>query len=102
MSARPQLVIVEYNGEMPFHESKVVPYDPNFGWDGTQWMGASFSALVKVGAAKGYIPVYANGVNVFFLQKKLVANAADFDPEKIYRFLPYHPADPYNRPFTQI
>lgn len=103
LSARPSVLIVEYNGSIPFGVSKTVPFRMDFGWDGTQWMGASFSALVKVGAAKGYVPVYANGVNLFFVREELVANAGDFRPETIFRPAPFdHRADPQERPFTVI
>jgi hypothetical protein len=102
LQARPQVVVIEYNGGIPYGESKAVPFDTGFQWDGSDFMGASFSAVVKIGAAKGYVPVYANGVNLIFVAKELVANAAAFKPEALYRYASYHHTDPYKRRYTAI
>ena len=102
LQARPQVVVIEYNGGIPYGDSKAVPFDVSFQWDGSDFMGASFSAVVKIGAAKGYVPVYANGVNLIFVAKELVANAGAFQPEALYRHASYHHADPYKRAWAAI
>jgi hypothetical protein len=51
---RPRIVIIEYNASIPPEESKVVKYDPNEFWDGTNYFGASLLALKKLGDKKGY------------------------------------------------
>lgn len=68
---QPRLVIIEYNSSVNPSESKVVKYDPNATWDGTNYFGASLLALVKLGFSKNYILVGCDsyGINAFFVKK---------------------------------
>jgi len=99
---RPTVVIIEYNASLPVDESKVVPFDASFHWDGTRWYGASLRALFNLGNSKGYTLVYANGVNAFFVRSDFVKNKENFPFERIYRFRALHAPDASNRPWVLI
>jgi len=88
----PRVVIIEYNSSYPPNESRVIEYDPNFHWDGTDYYGASLLALIKLAEEKGYTLVCCNnkGVNAFFLKDDLLnekIKKQDFN--KLYRFPQY-------------
>jgi len=70
----PRVVVIEYNSSIKPNESKTVPYDPNFLWDGTNYFGASILALAKLGLAKGYTLIGCDkqGINAFFLRDDLI------------------------------
>jgi hypothetical protein len=70
----PRVVIIEYNSSIPPSESRVVPYDSDAEWDGTNYFGASLLALQNLGMRKGYTLVGCdhNGVNAFFCQSNLL------------------------------
>ena len=99
---RPSVLLIEYNANFVPDESKVVPFDSAFQWDGTKYFGASLRALHNLGKSKGYVLVYANGVNAFFIKRHLVKSAADFAFEKIYRHRDLLRADDLNRPWVVI
>ncbi|MEM2160074.1 MAG: hypothetical protein QXN55_03875 [Candidatus Nitrosotenuis sp.] len=83
----PRVVVIEYNSSIPPTESKVVPYDPNASWDGTNYFGASLLALKNLGLSKGYTLVgcESRGVNAFFVQSGLVEGIKIKDIEYLYR-----------------
>ena len=81
LTRRPKIVVVEFNRDFGPDESFVVPFNVDFRWDCTRYMGASLLAMCKVGESKGYRPVYANHANVFFVREELIENGEDF---------PYH------------
>lgn len=99
---RPSVLIIEYNANFGPEESKVVPFDTAFQWDGTKYFGASLRALHNLGKSKGYVLVYANGVNAFFIKRHLVKNATDFIFEKIYRHRDLHRPDELSCPWVSI
>lgn len=71
----PRVVVIEYNSTIPPTESKTIPYDPNYMWDGrTNFFGASLLALKRLGEQKGYtlIGCESSGTNAFFVQQALV------------------------------
>ncbi len=72
---RPRVVVIEYNSSLPPDQSKVIPYDPAFRWDGSNYFGASLLALARLGRSKGYtlIGCESQGVNAFFLRDDLLA-----------------------------
>ena len=83
----PRVVIIEYNSFISPNESKVVPYDPDYVWDGTNYFGASLLALNNLAFQKGYTLVGcdSNGINAFFCKTDLLDNY-DFDSiHKLYR-----------------
>lgn len=87
---RPRVVVVEYNPNLAIDESKTIPYDPGFCWVDTKYYGASLLALKKLGDAKGYTLVYANGTNAFFVQTDQLVNADEFVYERIYCYRDVH------------
>jgi len=86
---RPRVVVIEYNASIPPTESRVMPYDPNFRWSGTDYFGASLLALATLGSAKGYTLVGcdSSGTNAFFVDAT----------EARERFVP-HPVGELYRP----
>lgn len=71
-----RVVVIEYNSSISPDESKTIPYDPEFRWDGTNYFGASLLALTKLGRVKGYTLVGCDsrGVNAFFLRDDTVGD----------------------------
>lgn len=82
---RPLLVIIEYNGMFSDVDvAKVVPYDPEFRWDGSSWSGASLGALVRLGRRKGYGLVHCTEPNAFFVDLERLGGEALPLPQDIY------------------
>ena len=108
----PRVVIIEYNAHIPPTESKTIPYQPDFCWDGTDYFGASLLSLKKLGEHKGYtlIGTDRNGVNAFFVQEKIIAgNFVPHSIEELFHPPAYkgkkgngHPPDTINRPWQEI
>jgi len=71
---RPRVVVIEYNGLIAPDQAKVVQFDPQGVWDGTDYFGASLLALEDLGREKGYSLVACDrmGVNAFFVRTELV------------------------------
>ena len=96
---RPRVVAIEYNCSLRPPLSLVVPYEPNAAWGGGNYFGASLSALVGLGRAKGYRVVGCcfAGVNAFFVREDLCrdlflapATAEEhYEPERYFtKFMP--------------
>ena len=79
--------------------SLVVPYDPNGGWTGGNYFGASLGALVKLGRSKGYhiVGCCFAGVNAFFVREDLCGDhfvepstaEEHYEPERYFtRYMP--------------
>lgn len=70
----PRVVVIEYNSMFPPPQRKVVKYDSNFIENGTDYFGASISALNKLAQKKGYrlIGCENRGVNAFFVKEDLI------------------------------
>ena len=107
------IIICEYNSSHLPHEDKIVIYDKNSQWDGTNYYGASLLSLDTLGKKFNYSLVYCNknGVNCFFIHNDIIKyqnlqikNIGDIS--QIYKPPSYgngpnggHGQDPYNRPF---
>lgn len=67
------IVVIEYNSNFNL-EDKIVVYDPNGSWDGTNYFGAGIVPLFKLGRSFNYDLIYAdnNGVNLFFIKTGLL------------------------------
>lgn len=74
---RPRVVIVEMNASYPPPLHWVMPYDPEHGWDGSSYYGASLAAFEALGAKLGYalLGTDSRSVNAFFLRNDLVERA---------------------------
>lgn len=83
----PRAVVIEYNPSIPYTESRVVPYDPEGKWDGSNYYGASLLALKNLGLEKGYTLVGCdnNGVNAFFCKSDLISGFRIKDIQDLYR-----------------
>lgn len=109
---RPAVVIIEYNASIPPDESRTIPYDANFHWDTSDYYGASFLAMVRLGTRKGYrlVGADARGVNLFFVRQDLVEKlptelaAESENPTSLYHPVGYggHHADGLRRPWVNI
>ena len=96
---QPRVVVIEYNCSLRPPLSLVVPYAPNQIWTGGNYFGASLSALVGLGRAKGYriVGCCFAGVNAFFVRDDLCgdrflapATAEEhYEPERYFtKFMP--------------
>lgn len=107
------IIICEYNSTHLADEDKIVIYDPNGCWDGSNYFGVSLLSLDKLGKKHGYSLVYCNdnGVNCFLVNDDLIKNKnLNFlnlgDITKIYKPAKYgngpnggHRQDPHNRKY---
>jgi hypothetical protein len=76
MSLTPKVICIEYNSKFPANIKKQQTYNPSHVWRGTDYFGASLSALTEVASNKGYVLVGTNitGTNAFFVRKDLALN----------------------------
>ena len=110
------IIICEYNATHLANEDKIVIYDKNGGWDGSNYFGVSLLSLDKLGKKYNYSLIYcnANGVNSFLIHNDLIKNKnlqfKNFgDIAKIYKPAKYgsgpnggHRQDSYNRQFISF
>ncbi len=91
LELRPKVICIEYNAKFPPGLSKRAVYDPGRRWQGTDYMGASLTALCEAASAKGYRLVATNivGSNAFFVRDDLARDLFpdDASPENLQ-----HPA----------
>lgn len=75
-AAQPRVMIVEYNAKFPPPIRRVVPYNRDRAWDGTDYCGCSLRSLSDLAVSKGYNLVGCNitGVNAFFVRAELCAD----------------------------
>lgn len=83
LSARPVLVIVEYNGALPLDEELVQPLSDQ-PWSGTDYFGASLGALESLAHRLGYLLVHTEltGTNAFFVRNDYAARFSDLSPQR--------------------
>jgi hypothetical protein len=107
------IIICEYNATHLSDEDKVIIYDKNGGWDGSNYFGASLLALEQLGRLYNYSLIYCEkkGVNCFFIHTSLLEEKQlSFENmgniEKLYRKAGYgygpnggHRTDPYDRKY---
>jgi len=93
-SIRPPIVMIEYNGKFPPPTSIVQRYRPDHVWKGTDYFGASLSAMEKLAHAKGYRLVGCNitGTNAFFVRTDLLGDHFPYEQtaEHLYQPCRYH------------
>lgn len=86
---QPRVIVVEYNGKFPPPMSISQRYNASHRWTGTDYYGASLSALAKVADRKGYKLVGCGivGLNAFFVRNDLVGERfqAPFTAENHYQ-----------------
>jgi hypothetical protein len=102
----PRVIVIEYNGKFPPPMSVAQKYNAGHRWRGTDYGGASLSAITKVANRKGYSLVGCTlaGVNAFLVRNDLVTDCfcKPFTPENHYQparyflwqtFVSGHPPD---------
>jgi hypothetical protein len=68
--ARPQVVMVEYNRDLP-RQSPIPTYNPEYIWDGkTKTFGCDWTALDELMGRYGYALVFKNTANCIFVLDK--------------------------------
>ncbi|MFD3448186.1 hypothetical protein ACFDTO_26695 [Microbacteriaceae bacterium 4G12] len=91
---KPRVVVIEYNASYPPPKKMVIPYNPNFIWDGTSYYGASLTSLSELAKKLGYalIGTDSRGVNAFFIHKDLVtlSRFQELTPEQGYHLPSYN------------
>lgn len=72
----PRVICAEYNALVGSQTDWVMPYNPNYIFNGSTLFGASLLALDKLLSKKGYILVACSlaGNNAFFVKKSLAKN----------------------------
>ncbi len=103
---QPRVVCIEYNAKFRPPVEWVMPRDDAYVWNGTDRMGASLSAMAKLGLEKGYALVGCDiiGANAFFVREDLAKGqfAEPFTAENHYQppryylthgFFSGHPAE---------
>lgn len=85
---RPRVVVIEYNAAYPPPRRWIMAYDPNHRWDGSTHLGASLSALGRLGEKLGYalLGTERHGLNAFFLRRDLLSSSGflEASPEHAY------------------
>jgi hypothetical protein len=86
---QPRVVCIEYNAKFRPPVEWVMPRDDAYVWNGTDRMGASLSAMTKLGSEKGYALVGCDiiGGNAFFVREDLAKGhfAEPFTAENHYQ-----------------
>lgn len=91
---RPRILVCEYNAHFTNDECMAVSYDPQSMWKFSRYYGASALAMMRLGNIMGLSLVYANAVNMFFVDQKykpLFDNADDLGSMQIVKWS--HPDD---------
>ena len=110
------IIICEYNATHLANEDKIVIYDKNGRWDGSNYFGVSLLSLDKLGKKYNYSLIYCNknGVNSFFIHNDIIKNMNlqinhIGDITQLYKPAGYghgpnggHRQDPYNRQFISF
>lgn len=79
------VLVCEYNGHFKHDELAVMPYNPDWKWEGTRFYGASQAAMHRLGNELGYSLVYSNYVNLFFVSNKYRSHFEDADTRQLYK-----------------
>lgn len=103
---QPRVIVVEHNSSFGMQADAVVPYLPNWSWDGTRWFGASLKALCNLGKRYNYDAIYveSQGVNLFLVKTDEWGDLPRPCLEDLYRPPQYgpqgngHPFDQLKRP----
>lgn len=76
---KPRVVVIECNPLFKANEDKVIRYQPDATWDGSEHTGASVLALFHLGRSLGYSLIYqeSSGVNLFFVRDDVLSACND-------------------------
>ncbi len=98
LTRRPRVVVIEFNPKWSPRRSRVVPYDPDRFWDGSDYYGASVLALCRLGKEKGYHLVAYTRSNLIFVLSGLVGRIF---PHDVHRRKKRKRVDDLNRPWVE-
>ncbi len=90
LSKKPIVICIEYNSKFPPFLRKKPPYNPNFWWQGTDYMGSSLKSIVEVAEKKDYVLVGTNinGANAFFVRKDFWSSELFPNPDPVELYNP--------------
>jgi hypothetical protein len=79
LTIRPKVICIEYNSKFPPPLYKRPVFNPSYSWKGTDYMGASLTAVNDSAMHMGYTLVATNfpGVNAFFVRSDLIEGKFD-------------------------
>lgn len=79
LTIKPAIIIIEFNHVFKPPIKKIISYDPEFCWDGTNYFGASLSALEELGTSKGYnlVTTDSHQGNAYFVLKEFGIEGED-------------------------
>jgi len=102
LTIQPRVVCIEYNGSIRPPVSVVVPYSEEYKWDGSNYFGASLTALCKLGKEKGYTCVGCSiaGTDAFFVRNDLNYKFISFNNDPIYSSIYHFQPARYNLEFN--
>jgi hypothetical protein len=71
---RPRVLVMEYNPYFGHDGYWIMPYNAEHTWDGSNWYGASLTALANLNQKLGYTLVTCDsfGVNAFFVRNDIL------------------------------
>lgn len=97
ITARPRVVVIEYNPSLGPDRAATLPYDAGFAYDqythGGAYHGASITALARLGSEKGYslIGCESGGANAFFVRDDCLGSIPPVSPSVAWRENPNRP-----------
>ena len=85
---KPRVVVIEINAKFPPPMEYIMPYNPNYVWNGGAAHGASLESITKLANSKGYnlVGMGLSGINAFFVRKDLCGDkfADDCSAKNLY------------------
>lgn len=91
---KPDVIVCEVNGTIPFGISKKIKYNPYHTWNNDDYYGFSYSAGLKLAEMIGYKVVFQNdALNLYMIRKELMVNP-NMDIPIYFQHNPYHPHNP--------
>jgi hypothetical protein len=88
----PKVVVIEYNPSFKQDIPLSVKYNRNLSWQGTDYYGATSSALINLGKKKGYsLVAFTEGLNLIFVKNELAGQFEKVNQSeiKMKRFFPH-------------
>jgi hypothetical protein len=73
MATKPRVAVIEYNAKFPPPLKRVIPYQKDRVWNGSDYYGCSLQSLAELAETKGYTLVGCNitGTNAFLVRSDL-------------------------------
>lgn len=105
VQARPAVVVVEINWTHRPPARVSVPYDPEFVWDGSDYHGASLSAMAALGDEKGYMLVATDSsqANAYFVRRDVARGRfTEETPEALWGPAPWGSHPRSGRPWVEV